>query len=105
MEAIVGDRVTQSSVAELTQSAASPSSQEAGGAGESANHNAPHHKHAQSQWPSEHTQWTNIPEDNTAQRIMHLLTELGSSNLVEAPSFAERNFLHCTNCTGRLLNV
>ena len=47
----------------------------------------------------------NIPEDNTAQRIMHLLTELGSSNLVHSPSFAERNFLHCPNCTGRLLNV
>ena len=47
----------------------------------------------------------NIPEDNTAQRIMHLLTELGSSNLVNSPSFAERNFLHCPNCTGRILNV
>ncbi len=48
---------------------------------------------------------SNIPDENTAQRIMHLLTELGSSNLVQSPSFAERNFLHCPNCTGRLLNL
>jgi hypothetical protein len=46
----------------------------------------------------------NIPEDDhTAQRIMNLLTEMGSSNLVL--NYDDTHFLHCINCTGRILHV
>ena len=50
-------------------------------------------------------QW-NIPEeDHTAQRIMSLLTEIGTSNLVERTLQEDRHFLHCIHCTGRILHV
>ena len=45
--------------------------------------------------------------DFTAQRIMHLFTELGSSNVLETSSslYMEHSFVHCSHCTGRLLNL
>lgn len=42
-------------------------------------------------------------EDLTAQRIMHLLNEIGTSNLVERMMYDERHFLHCNRCLGRLI--
>ncbi|XP_050389727.2 golgin subfamily A member 2 isoform X1 [Patella vulgata] len=44
-------------------------------------------------------------EDQTAHRILHLLSEIGHSNLVEKASFMERNFLPCKYCKGRLMVV
>lgn len=44
-------------------------------------------------------------EDATAQRIMHLLNEIGTSNLVERLTYDERHFLHCNRCLGRLIMV
>lgn len=44
-------------------------------------------------------------DDATAQRIMHLLNEIGTSNLVERLSYDERHFLHCNRCLGRLIMV
>lgn len=38
----------------------------------------------------------------TAQKIMHLLDEIGTSNLVERPIDSNR-FLHCSHCSGRLI--
>ena len=45
------------------------------------------------------------PTDNTAAQIMHLLTELGHSNLVDRNVYMQERFIHCTNCTGHLLIV
>lgn len=42
-------------------------------------------------------------EDLTAQRIMHLLNEIGTSNLVERLMYDEKHFLHCNRCLGRLI--
>jgi hypothetical protein len=42
-------------------------------------------------------------ENATAQRIMHLLNEIGTSNLVERLMYDERHFLHCNRCLGRLI--
>jgi hypothetical protein len=47
-------------------------------------------------------QWDIPVEDNTAQKIMHLLSEIGHSNIVEKVPFSERNFLPCACCTGKL---
>ena len=48
----------------------------------------------------------NIPaEDETAQRIMHLLSEIGNSNMVEKMAFSDRNFVNCAHCTGKLMLV
>ena len=44
------------------------------------------------------------PPDQTAQKIMHLLTEIGSSNLVNLPT-RDDAFLHCGHCTGYLMTV
>lgn len=47
-------------------------------------------------------QW-NIPsEDQTAKRIMNLLSEIGSSTL-DSPTYANRNVVNCNRCTGRLM--
>ena len=60
---------------------------------------------AQPASPTSTDKW-NIPqEDHTAQRIMHLLTEIGNSNLVDPNTFSEINFIHCNRCTGRILSV
>jgi len=46
----------------------------------------------------------NIPADShTAQKIMHLLDEIGTSNLVDRPPHDATRFLHCVNCSGRLI--
>ncbi|XP_070176381.1 golgin subfamily A member 2-like isoform X2 [Littorina saxatilis] len=39
-------------------------------------------------------------EDQTAHRILNLLSEIGHSNLVNKLSFQERNFLPCKYCKG-----
>lgn len=39
-------------------------------------------------------------EDETAHRILSLLSEIGHSNLVNKLSFTERNFLPCKYCKG-----
>ncbi|XP_076454481.1 golgin subfamily A member 2-like [Babylonia areolata] len=42
-----------------------------------------------------------LPEDDeTAHRILNLLSEIGHSNLVNKLSFTERNFLPCKYCKG-----
>ncbi|XP_064650352.1 golgin subfamily A member 2-like isoform X2 [Lineus longissimus] len=50
----------------------------------------------------ERQQWDIPVQDNTAQKIMHLLSEIGHSNVVEKVPFTERNFLPCACCTGQL---
>lgn len=44
-------------------------------------------------------------EDLTAQKIMYLLSEIGTSNLVDRMPPDDRHFLHCDRCTGRLMVV
>jgi myosin heavy subunit len=39
----------------------------------------------------------------TAQKIMSLLGEIGTSNLVERTSLDNSHFLHCAHCSGRLI--
>lgn len=49
---------------------------------------------------------SNIPvavSSQTAQKIMHLLDEIGTSNLVDRPPHDSTRFLHCVHCSGRLL--
>lgn len=43
--------------------------------------------------------------DSTAQRIMHLLTELGSPHVVGPAHYEYRHVIQCTNCKGQLLIV
>jgi len=49
----------------------------------------------------------NIPsaaaDSQTAQKIMHLLDEIGTSNLVDRPPHDSTRFLHCVHCSGRLV--
>lgn len=49
---------------------------------------------------TKHMHRTLPEEDQTAHRILHLLSEIGHSNLVEKPPFTERNFLPCKFCQG-----
>jgi len=63
---------------------------------------SPSHPNASPEGSSKHVI---PPEDQTAHKIMHLLTEIGNSNLVERTSFADVNFLHCSHCMGRLQTV
>lgn len=44
-------------------------------------------------------------EDHTAQKIMHLLSELGSSNVLDRTSFIEKSYVNCSHCSGRLQTV
>jgi len=49
---------------------------------------------------------SNIPaaiDSQTAQKIMHLLDEIGTSNLVDRPPPDSARFLHCVHCSGRLI--
>ena len=49
---------------------------------------------------------SNIPtatDSQTAQKIMHLLDEIGTSNLVDRPPHDGARFLHCVHCSGRLI--
>jgi len=49
---------------------------------------------------------SNIPfavGSQTAQRIMYLLDEIGTSNLVDRPPHDSVRFLHCVHCSGRLI--
>jgi len=49
---------------------------------------------------------SNIPAavaSETAQKIMHLLDEIGTSNLVDRPPHDSVRFLHCVHCSGRLI--
>jgi len=39
----------------------------------------------------------------TAQKIMHLLDEIGTSNLVDRLPHDSTRFLHCVHCSGRLI--
>lgn len=39
-------------------------------------------------------------EDETAHRILNLLSEIGHSNMVDKLPFTERNFLPCKYCKG-----
>jgi len=51
---------------------------------------------------------SNIPaavSSQTAQKIMHLLDEIGTSNLVDRPLHDNARFLHCVHCSGRLIIV
>ena len=44
--------------------------------------------------------------DSTAQKIMHLLTELGSPHALDRSSTNNYwNVIHCTNCLGNLIVV
>ncbi|XP_046556610.1 golgin subfamily A member 2-like isoform X2 [Haliotis rubra] len=54
-----------------------------------------HHAHV-----TKHMHRTLPEEDQTAHRILHLLSEIGHSNLVEKAPFTERNFLPCKFCQG-----
>jgi hypothetical protein len=66
--------------------------------------------HSESAPSFEHTslypKLRNIPEtaSYTAQKIMHLLDEIGTSNLVER-SLDSNRFLHCSHCIGRLISL
>jgi len=56
--------------------------------------------------PVHSTSTSNIPAavgSQTAQKIMHLLDEIGTSNLVERPLHDNARFLHCDHCSGRLI--
>ena len=49
---------------------------------------------------------SNIPAavgSQTAQKIMYLLDEIGTSNLVDHPPHHSARFLHCVHCSGRLI--
>ena len=47
-----------------------------------------------------------VPEtDHTAQRIMHLLTEIGHSNLVDRSMVSEGGYVNCNHCRGKLLHL
>lgn len=63
------------------------------------------HSNAEIAMPS--SELFNIPDSSasyTAQKIMHLLDEIGTSNLVER-SINSRRFLHCSHCSGRLIDL
>jgi len=50
---------------------------------------------------------SNIPAtgSQTAQKIMYLLDEIGTSNIVDRPlsHHSAARFLHCVHCSGRLI--
>ncbi|CAH1785517.1 unnamed protein product [Owenia fusiformis] len=75
-------------------------------------HSHHHHHHHDNHQPdtpqqgtmSEHSeQWNSPqPDNHTAQKIMHLLNEIGNVNQVDRTDFDERNFMPCKCCQGRL---
>jgi len=49
---------------------------------------------------------SNIPaavDSQTAQKIMYLLDEIGTSNFVDHLPHSSMNFVHCDHCSGRLI--
>jgi len=51
---------------------------------------------------------SNIPAvagSHTAQKIMHLLDEIGTSNLVDRPPPYGTHFIHCVHCSGRIVDL
>ena len=51
--------------------------------------------------PPRHSPAYDAPEDHTAQQIMSLLNELGTSNIVEESTQLEYSVFRCNNCIGR----
>ena len=65
-----------------------------------------HHKHVHSNHHDNHVPGPLVPEqDQTAHKILNLLSEIGQSSRVETPPFMERNFLPCKFCTGPIYVV
>jgi len=48
---------------------------------------------------------TSISSSQTAQKIMHLLDEIGTSNLVDRPPYYGTHFIHCLHCSGRIIDL
>ena len=82
-----------------------------GGASDTSSHDSPaagvSHDEGRSPSHSAAVSATTSPSDFTAQRILHLFTELGTSNVLETSTsvYMEHSFIHCSQCTGRLLNL
>lgn len=89
---------SSSSFSQLTDSAAD-SVHKAG-------HSHAHHQHHRHRTHSQSSRGHSAAEsgvaedDETAHRILNLLSEIGHSNLVTKLSFTERNFLPCKYCKG-----
>jgi len=48
---------------------------------------------------------TSVTASQTAQKIMHLLDEIGTSNLVDRPPLYGTHFIHCVHCSGRIMDL
>jgi len=46
-----------------------------------------------------------VAGSQTAQKIMHLLDEIGTSNLVDRPPHYGSHFIHCVHCSGRIVDL
>ncbi|XP_041370110.1 golgin subfamily A member 2-like isoform X2 [Gigantopelta aegis] len=69
--------------------------------GEQVGDHAQNHKHVHYHHHENHVPRPLVSEeDQTAHRILNLLSEIGHSSMVEKPPFMDRNFLPCKFCTG-----
>ena len=74
--------------------------------GEQMSDHSYHHKHVHSHHHENHVPRPLVSEDDqTAHKILNLLSEIGHSNIAETPPFMEKNFLPCKFCTGPIYVV